>query len=841
MAPSIRIAADLFRRDQTRLGWLSMLVFTLVVASSGGCGENADSGKTLTDAAASEDAATDAAETDQSAESDTPSDAATDTGPATPADKPLASVDAPAWVTPTGWVASPYGGGADQVGPALAGGTFKLPAPGDKAYGHTWQDASPKSGQSGPFGNKGSLHWLIARINTPQATAALARLDRVINVRANGWRAPGDIYGHGKARVPLRLIKGDNIVAMLVSGGQKIRAHFETSAAELHLNRHDWTRPELREGYDDTEWLGLPLLELTGTGQGGIRCRVMASDHWQGTEVLLPGIGQLAVTHASFKLHPKKAWSGTTKETEKRVPVTLRVESLDSKYAYEHSLELDIVGKDDRFRQTFRSPVDLSTQFYGVVPPSNFDPKASYGVALSLHGAGVEGKGQANSYSPKDWLYVIAATNRRRFGFDWEEWGHLNGLASLAHATERFGLDPLRTYVTGHSMGGHGTWQFGVHHAGMFAVVGPSAGWDSFYTYGNAKKPTGPTARARAHSDTSRFLSNLTNRSVYVIHGMADKVVPWSEGQAMRNKSAQYSQDVQHHWQPGAGHWWNGQKSKGTDCVDWPALFDLMKQRKLDPVELNFTFTTPGPWYSDSYSFVRILSAASPNFDSKVTSAFNGAELVVTTSQVRSLQLDTAALATKGLPSVTVDGKVYPLKGKEPIIIGPTTGKRPGVHGPFNQVMHTPWCWVHNDGAAAYAAYASYLSTTWALIGNGQACTLPASRLTPAISKNYNLIHLGRTPEQAGAPKSISWTSKSVTLGAKTFPDAAMQVIWDAGDRLAAAVVAPDGKEGLLWSAQPFSSRAGRPDFMVWGVNGMMATGNFDAEWQVDPSLAQGL
>jgi S-formylglutathione hydrolase FrmB len=30
--------------------------------------------------------------------------------------------------------------------------------------------------------------------------------------------------------------------------------------------------------------------------------------------------------------------------------------------------------------------------------------------------------------------------------------------------------------LTGHSMGGHGTWHLGVHDAGRFAVIGPSAG-----------------------------------------------------------------------------------------------------------------------------------------------------------------------------------------------------------------------------------------------------------------------------------------------------------------------------------------------------------------------------
>ncbi len=767
-----------------------------------------------------------------------------DSGPAV-ADKPLASVDPPAWVTPTGWTAAVhYAGTADAIGAAIADGSFVPPKAGTKAYGKVWLDATPKSGVMGPFGNGNATVWLIGNVNVPKDTAAIARLDRVSSIRVGAWRAPGDIYGHGKARVPLRLKKGDNLLIVRGRGGQKIRVTLETSDAELHLNPLDWTRPELRVGHKDPSWLGVPLLELTGAAQSGVRCRVMESPHWKGTEVALPGVAPLGLTHASFRLEPKAAWTQQQADDKTPIPVTLRVESLDSDKAYEHQVTLSVVPADAKFRQTFRSPVDRSVQFYGVVPPSDFDPSKTYAVALSLHGAGVEAKGQANSYSPKDWMYVVAATNRRRFGFDWEEWGHLNGLATLADATERFGLDPLRTYVTGHSMGGHGTWQFGIHHADLFAVVGPSAGWDSFYTYGGSKKPTGPFLRPRASSDTSKYISNLGNRAVYVIHGTADNNVPWSEGQAMRNKAAQVTPEVQHHWEQGAGHWWNGDKSKGADCVDWPPLFALMKTKTLDPVELSFSYTTPGPWHADRYSYARVRSAASPLQDCKLVSAFDGATLVLDTTNVRTLEIDVKALKSKGLSKITIDGKVHDLsqhKDDAPLVLGPTTGKRPGVHGPFNQVMHTPWCWVWPDDKPAYGAYASYLSSTWAIIGNGQGCAVPASRLTAKIEADYNLVHLGRTPEEAGAPAFARWDKGGAQLGDKVFSGAAMQLIWDTGTRLHAAIVAPEGQESLLWMVIPFSSRSGMPDFLVWKGSGLVAAGSFDADWKLDPALAAGL
>ncbi len=80
--------------------------------------------------------------------------------------------------------------------------------------------------------------------------------------------------------------------------------------------------------------------------------------------------------------------------------------------------------------------MDSSVQYYGLLPPSNFDPAREYGLILSLHGAGVEAIGQASAYRPKDWAYVVAPTNRRPFGFDWQDWGQRDMLEVLAEVEQ---------------------------------------------------------------------------------------------------------------------------------------------------------------------------------------------------------------------------------------------------------------------------------------------------------------------------------------------------------------------------------------------------------------------
>jgi len=71
---------------------------------------------------------------------------------------------------------------------------------------------------------------------------------------------------------------------------------------------------------------------------------------------------------------------------------------------------------------------------------------------LSVHGAAVEATNQAGSYENKSWAHIVAPTNRRSYGFDWEDWGRLDALEVMADFTRRYPTDPERVYLTGHSI-----------------------------------------------------------------------------------------------------------------------------------------------------------------------------------------------------------------------------------------------------------------------------------------------------------------------------------------------------------------------------------------------------
>lgn len=140
----------------------------------------------------------------------------------------------------------------------------------------------------------------------------------------------------------------------------------------------------------------------------------------------------------------------------------IHVEPVRSTSLDQAELTIRVRTTQQTYKRTFLSEIDGSVQYYAVRPAQPMGDAADRpAMFLTLHGAGVEALGQASSYSAKSWGHVVAPTNRRKFGFDWEDWGRLDALEVLNLASRELNIDPSRIYLTGHSMGGHGTWSLG--------------------------------------------------------------------------------------------------------------------------------------------------------------------------------------------------------------------------------------------------------------------------------------------------------------------------------------------------------------------------------------------
>jgi pimeloyl-ACP methyl ester carboxylesterase len=729
----------------------------------------------------------------------------------------------------------------DVVGQQLDAGTFEYPLEG-AAEGIRWRRSAPGDGGT-ITGNGIPLLYVAARIRPEPGMRLLARADKVFEVFLDGVRQPGDIYGNGRLRMPLvgHGEPADEHILVLRATGQRGNGRFNIfqTPDELYLNFDDVTRPDFREGSTEAMWMGVPVLNLTATAGRQVIAHVVENEYFEATTTAFPALVAGGVTQLGFELRPKGPPPPVDPESEEptTVPVTVRVEARGMEKAYERTYQLPVVTADATYRQTFRSRVDGSIQYYGVVPPREFDPEREYGVILSLHGAGVEAIGQARSYSKKDWAYVVAGTNRRPFGFDWEEWGRLNALATLDDAMERFNTDPTRIHVTGHSMGGHGTWHVGTHHPGRFASLGPSAGWQSFYTYGGSQRPMGTFGRARAHSDLINYLENLARRAIYIVHGGDDNNVPTQEGRNMFALVSEISDDVQYHEEPGKGHWWNGDAAEGVDCVDWPGIMEMMEDRRLDPLELDFAYRTPSPYVGPEHSYLTLLAAESPMADIEVSSAVDGDTVTLTTTNALRMRIDGAALAEKGIARIVVDGTEHATG--EAIEIGPETAKVPGLHGPFNEAFMRPHCYVYPDDEPRYREFAAFMVTTWSFVGNGHACALPISAVDETIRAEWNLVYVG-LPSSATENPLMEWDDAAISLpDGRSFAGSSLVGVFPEGDRLQAVMFAPrDTWYTLFWIVH-ISSRSGLPDFLVYGAQGGQAAGFFNADWQFERAFSE--
>ncbi len=771
---------------------------------------------------------------DASPDANAPADASSDSPAADVA--PRGSVAPMADPTPlpvANWLLADLANPAlgDPVRQAIESGTFVVPMPGTQ-FSLYWQSVAPGDNGELGVGPRGGFLYGATQIEVSAGLHVFARMDTASGVFTNGVLQPGDIYASGRIRVPLAVRPGANVVLVRGIGGRgNVIAQLWTTPDEVLLNLNDMTVPDLVAGDMSELWLGVPLLNLTATPLANLDVRIEPSAQFDATTVTLPSLAPHAVTQLAFRLTPRRAYPAAGAH----VTVGIRVESPSLYYVYRRDVTLDTVAAGTTYRRTFRSRVDGSTQYYGVVPPTSFDPMRAYGLVLSLHGASVEGIGQARAYSPKDWAFIIAPTNRRPFGFDWEEWGTLDAIEVLDHATASFHTASDRVYLTGHSMGGHGTWHVGLLFPGRFATLGPSAGWSSFVSYTGRAHPSGAFGRAQAAAVTMDFIGNLAQRGAYVIHGSADTNVPVTEGRTMVAAARTVTTDVQYHEEPGAGHWWDGMASPGADCVDWPPLFDFMRAHTLDPFELSFRFITPAPWVNSTHSFVTVMSELDARQNVTVVSARAGDRVTLTTTNVRGLRLSGDALRMRGIVHVTSDGIGVDVPPAGDIAVGPQDGKRPELHGPMNQVFHRPFCFVYPDaGSPRYSQYASYLTSVWAVIGNGQACAMPLAALTPAVRAEFNLVYVGVSSTGVAVPAGIPfrWDATAIRLADASFDRSAIGFIFPEGSHLSAVLTATPGDEWLLFRYQPFSSGAGAPDYFVFGTTPGRPSGFFTPTWQ---------
>lgn len=617
------------------------------------------------------------------------------------------------------------------------------------------------------------------KISIPRRGYAWCRVesttDQVMLLRAlghslvyvDGEPRAGDHYRAGISLLPIRIRAGGSEL-LFRAGRGALEARLEPLRKPLFFTKLDTTLPDVILGQDG-EYLGAAVVVSVSRivsvfRTRGLRIRTRGRS-FESIECPLASVASMSARKVPFRFRPKPGISAG----KHRLTLQLLRDHPRGKIILDNfEVDVRVVAPGATHKRTFTSAIDGSVQYYAVTP-STSDKPGPKALFLSLHGASVEASAQAASYAPKSWGHVVAPTNRRPYGFDWEFIGRLDALEVLADAKRNLVVDPSAVYLTGHSMGGHGTWQVGVTHPNLFAAIGPSAGWCSFATYGRGRRsPSTSTPmdrmlqRAASPSDTLLRKHNYAQHGVYVLHGDADRTVPVSEARDMRKALASFHHDVAWHEQAGAGHWWDDHDEPGAGCVDFAPMFDFFARRRL-PVAAELRevdFSTVEPAHASRCHWVEIRAQQRRRILSRVRLRRDPAKrrIVGQTENVLRMAL---WMETKGPIELRLDGRtlrastdahgrvLLQRSGEGWVAIGGGDAvQTPEQSGPFQEVFRKQVVFAYGTrGSAAENAWAHAKArfdaeTLW-YRGNASIDVVPDSAVTAPEYAGRNIVLYG--------------------------------------------------------------------------------------------------
>jgi predicted peptidase len=141
------------------------------------------------------------------------------------------------------------------------------------------------------------------------------------------------------------------------------------------------------------------------------------------------------------------------------------------------------------FHDRVHKDADGKEAKYVIFVPAGYSPGTPAPTILFLHGSGetgTDGKKQARvglgkyvraHESTFPFLVVFPQSQKRTWGADSED--GKRALAILAEVQKEFTTDPKRTYLTGLSMGGFGTWSLATKYPDKWAAIVPICGGGS--------------------------------------------------------------------------------------------------------------------------------------------------------------------------------------------------------------------------------------------------------------------------------------------------------------------------------------------------------------------------
>jgi len=767
----------------------------------------------------------------------------------------------------------------DELAYQLYSNTLKKPVEGAASASSgsgqaiSWQPVIADSlnrlrGRQGGFGGRGMSSYMYLTYSSDQEKMALLNIKGNSAVYVNGEPHMGDAYSSGFLYIPVKLKKGLN--EFYVRGGF-ITAALSFPGKPVSLNTEDPTLPAIVLNRDNGSLQGAVVVVNT-TLKELKSLQIKTSIGGKELVSVLPAVPAMSTRKVPFRFDG----SGVSAKGNLQNVLTLMD---NGKLLDEAKVTIEAVDASDKYSATFTSSIDGSLQYYAVAPQTN--AKEGSALFLSVHGAGVEAIGQARAYQSKDWGTLVAATNRRPRGFNWEDWGRIDALEVLALAKERFKPDPGHVYLTGHSMGGHGTWFLGATYPDKWAGIAPCAGYPTLKGYGSADGLIPDTSnipveqmllRAGNQSDVIKLAGNYKNLGVYIFHGDADRVVSVNYARQMKKLLADFHPDMSYYEYPGGEHWF------GDHSVDWKPIFDFFKwhSRPLDSMVNTIDFKTASPGISSSYRWTSIQQQLQPLQYSRIqlSRSIAGGTIAGTTENIRLLKLQLADFAVNTKLKITLDGlepvsyttisasdSIFLLKDNGKWTIGKQPDayqKGPHRYGTFKDAFNHNMVFVYGTtGTREENEWsmnkARYDAETWYYRGNGAVDIIADKAFSLQKYKDRGVILFGNKNTNAAwnillSDCPIQLERNKVSAGTQSWSgdDLSAYFVWPIRSSAIASVgvISGTGIKGMKAANanQYFAGASGFPDFMIYGLKMLQSgagelkmAGFFNNDWKLDP------
>lgn len=190
------------------------------------------------------------------------------------------------------------------------------------------------------------------------------------------------------------------------------------------------------------------------------------------------------------------------------------------------------------YRWAYRSEVDKELQPYRVFVPSKYDPAKPTPMVVALHGMG----GDENSYftaydngivkrEAEARGYLVVCPKGRGSASMYAGDAERDVLDVIAAMRRDYNVDADRIYLTGHSMGGYGTWSIAPKYPDLFAAIAPIAG-----------------------GGLPSSLSKIKHVPEIVVHGDKDPTVSVERSRVMVKAAQELGIEIKYIEVPGGNH-----------------------------------------------------------------------------------------------------------------------------------------------------------------------------------------------------------------------------------------------------------------------------------------------